>query len=106
MEALPAVVPFFGIMLCITTGWGVFLSRRIRTLENRVEAIEARPLTQVVVESKPVPSYPPTHHVNVPYLPASYLPTWPRPPYTIPPAPSAPAIEYSNPEGVYSKQMQ
>lgn len=60
MDTLSTVVPFFGLMMCITTGWGIFLSRRIRRLENRVELVEERPLTQVIVPA-------------------------PRPPYTLPP---------------------
>ena len=82
MEALPVIVPVIGLAFCWTTGWGCVLSRQMRLLRIRIEALEQRPVQ------------PPTQ---------TYYPLAPTPIYqqgwagaTAPPYPSAPAMPYED----------
>ena len=76
-EVLPVVVPAFGVALLVSCTSACCLARRLGSLQQRVETLEARPLTAMIPQ------------------PVRYFPSPPPPPvYYMPPAPSAPAADF------------
>jgi hypothetical protein len=62
-DALPAIVPFFGVLFSSFTVGFCFMNRRIRRLESRVEELEIHKSSppQIVIQSteQQAPRYPP-----------------------------------------------
>lgn len=67
MDALPTVVPFFGVMLVTMCGGLTCLSRRLTALTRRVETLE---------RTQP----PPPQIIGAPKPPQQLQPTWIPPP--------------------------
>lgn len=89
MDALPLIVPAFSLAFCWATGWGCVLSRQVRLMRARIEALEQRPAT-------PLPPPPPILKIPA-YYPVAYQGGWNAPGATAPPYPSAPpALPYEN----------
>lgn len=92
LDALPLVVPFFGVLFSSFTVLTCCMNRRINQLSNRVEQLEQtrNPLPQFVIQSaeqNPQPPFsapPPPNIVSPPMYPMQYPYYNPRP--SAPPA--------------------
>ena len=102
-DALPAIVPFFGVLLSSFTVGFCIMNRRIARLQIRVETLETtrNSVPQIVIEqSRPAPPTPPAPPTIVqppiyPYptqQPYPYYQSYP------PPRPSAPYSFANDPQ--------
>jgi hypothetical protein len=79
-DALPVIVPFFGVLAFTVCGGFTVMTRRLNTLTQRIETVERNNLIQQT--ARPLP---PAQAVWTP--PQSQWPAYPAYPY-----PSAPSI--------------
>lgn len=88
-DALPAIVPFFGVLLSSFTVGFCVLNRRMRSLTNRIADLEQRQApSQIVIDRPPPPVLtPPPIYPSYPVQQQQYS----YPYYQQNPQPSAPS---------------
>jgi hypothetical protein len=96
MDALPTVVPFFGVIMVTMCGGLTCLSRRLTALTWRVETLEREP-PQVIGAPKPPQPPQPT------WIPPPQ-PTWPA--YMTPSYQAAPPVAYPYPTAPPQPQLR
>ena len=79
MDALPAIVPFFGATIVSLLCGFTCLSRRVNMLQRRLEMVEQMRQAQVLQPPPPTPQILPTPPLTQPWMYQSY-PTPSAPP--------------------------